>query len=202
MLYKRKLKKYPATLWEKLYGPVVFFILSLTVLIATAIDGEGAKFSYAVKKSGSDSALVTSTNSYETSSGATITFKNLSYWQSFLYPNNHFVFDRFYMLFAAIVCGILIYLVYTEHKKGVFATNVSKYTKVLGTIFGIMLLLNIFRWMYLQEKIFDATKDDYDLFTKLDQFYLPEFWLMIALGVMTNVIKKGERLQNEQDLTI
>jgi hypothetical protein len=203
MFFKRKTTRYPATLWEKLYAPVMLFIGAIVGLIALNIEKGANDFFYPLKKVNLDAPVpISFSTKVDISSSAIIRFKDVPFLKTFLYPDKYFITDRFYLLFAMLICSVIIYLIYYEHKKGVFNTNVLKYTKALTIVFTLMFTLNFFRWRYVQNQIADVTSNEYRLFTTLDQFYRPEFWLMVALGIITYILKKGERLQNEQDLTI
>ncbi len=203
MLYNKSTKKHSQTLLKKVYRPAIVLVAAIFGLVMLNIEKDANEFSYPLKKViMGESVPLLSKTSVHISSSATITFKDVSFLKTFLYPDKYFITDRFYLLFAILICGIIIYLIYYEHNKGVFNTNILKYTKALTVIFTVMFILNILRWRYVQNQITDATSNEYRFFTTLDQFYRPEFWLMAALGIITYILKKGEKLQEEQNLTV
>ncbi len=202
MLYKRKIYNQPATLWEKLYRPVCFLAASILALIFSSLEKDGDQFSYPLKKTVDETVSIVSNNTFDILNGAIITFKDISFLKSFVYPTKYFLTDRFYLLFAILICCMLIYLIYSEKKNGVFSNSILRYINYLTKVFIVMFILNTARWFYIQNKIEHATNDAYELYAFIDQFYRPEFWLMAVLGIITYILKKGEKLQEEQNLTV
>lgn len=201
MLFKKQTKKYPATLWEKLFAPAIFLLLATIALILTAFNFETIDYRYPIKLDNAKTTIISDSINYVINSGYTIAFKKPSFIKSFLYPD-HFMTDTFYQLCCIIICIIIITIKYKEHKRGIFTAKLSKYTKVLAIIFMVIFFLNSFRWTYLSHQISKITNNSYRIDFISDQFYKPELWLFLVLGIITQILKKAEDIQQEQDLTI
>ena len=201
MLFKKQSRKYPVTLWEKLYGPVILLLVATIALTIAAFDIETIDYRYPVKQINAKTTIISDSLNYVINLGYTITFKKIPFIKSFLYPEN-FIMDTFYQLCCIITCIIIITIIYNEHKKGIFTAKLSKYTQILAIIFMITFFLNTFRWTYLSIQISEITNNSYRIDFISDQFYRPELWLFLVLGIITQILKKAERLQEEQNLTI
>jgi hypothetical protein len=203
MFHKRKSVKYPATLWEKIYGPVLFAIVLLLGIILTVKDSNNREYNYKVTETRpSNYTTVSDYPDYTINATKEISIKNIRFPNLLIFPAHTIMLDVFYLLYCFCINMIVIFLVYQEHKKGLFKSNISKYTKILAAAFLLLSILNTLRWINLNTQILKITNGNFKVFQLYDSLARPEFWIFIVLTIITRVLKQAEILQKEQDLTI
>lgn len=210
-MFSTSKSKHPKTLFEKLYRPVILFTLLLAVILVNLIQNEKRDYKYSILPSSYkqlrklDSGCVRyldSTSLYSVKKEYKIAFKSIPFSKSLFFPEKYFILDSFYLLFGLVITAILIFTIVKQHRNGIFGSNIAFYTKLLKVVFGIMFVANLLRNLWLRYYIKKVTNGVYIITEPFDQFLMPEFWIFTTLVIVTYILKKGETLQKEQDLTI
>jgi hypothetical protein len=118
----------------------------------------------------------------------------------FVAPKNEWMMDNLYAL-AFFICGIIIiYFFWNYNKEKPFAGRLSICLDNIGTILLLTWMFNSVRTHLFNKQVLALTNNDY--MYKSGAFEQPEFWISIILLRLAYVMKKGEKLQLEQDLTV
>ena len=118
----------------------------------------------------------------------------------FAAPKNELLMDNLYAL-AFFVCGlIIIYFFWNYNKEKPFTSRLSICLENMGTILILTFLLNSLRTHLFNKEVLALTNNEYIYKSLL--FEKPEFWASVVLLRLAYVMKKGEKLQKEQELTV
>ncbi len=118
----------------------------------------------------------------------------------FIAPKNELIIDNLYA-FGLLICGlIIIYSFWNYNKEKPFAGKLSICIDNVGTILLLLWLVNCLRTFLFNKEVLSLTNHEY--MYELPPFEKPEFWVAILLLRLAYVMKKGENLQQEQDLTV
>lgn len=190
------------TLYSKLYHSALLVILSIVMLFVNYFKGRSRDYSYPIEQNEKVATNIIDATSYKISNECQFTFKDIPFIKSFLYPRYQFLTDTFYLAAVGLISLLIILLILREHRKGIFNAKLSRLTHLLAYYFVAILVLNTARWFYVMNKVSLLTDGKYKVINWGDLLLRPEFWMVAIFGVITFILKKGEKLQEEQHLTI
>lgn len=145
-----------------------------------------------------DSALT-----YTVTTAQNINVSSLNWFQRFIAPNDNYQYDNLTLLFVISILIATTIFVNKEKKTGIFNAKLSKSIMIVFFIALAFLWLKIFRDVYFDLMLEKITEDKYVILNKPNTLFKSmEFWIIILCGAFAYILKKGERLKEEQDLTI
>lgn len=187
------------------------FSLSLIMLTSVIINIASPALNYnlipVVKKEGSvsDSAYLASLPLIQKFEKVTVFGNHIirtrnNSFLNFIAPKTSFITDNLYA-FSLFICGLIITFSFWNYdKEKPFTGRLSSCMNKVAVILFITWLLNQLRSYLFNKEILTLTKNEYTYESFL--FEKPEFWVSLILFRLVYVMKKGEKIQQEQDLTV
>jgi len=137
----------------------------------------------------------------ETAPSREVIIRNPDFLINFLAPDELFIMDNLRLLFFGIGGIILVITFWNFSYERPFTKQTTLGIKLLTIGFFVFISSQLLRNAWLIDYLKQRTGKEFELDT-LNIFYNLEFWLGFIFLRITKIFKKGQKLQQEQDLTV
>jgi hypothetical protein len=202
MQYQRKTKK--ISFWNFKLQIIIALITSCIALVASVIDWKEKEVTCNVYHPITDTTAIVLKKeaNYLIQQEQQIVLTKLNFFQTFIAKDNDPLNDTVSLLYFKIILAFITYWYYKFNETNAFKTNFSKSLYWLGILLISFSIIDWVRTYYWQTVLIQQTKGLYLIKQRYFHWIDFKFLIGIILIWLHKIFKKGEQLQQENDLTI
>ncbi len=189
---------------KRLYYPVLFgliAVISAVALLQGFISPETHPSIAIAPKKKTEPVIVRTTESYNIVQREKIEFTALNSVERFFVPAKpHDANDHLLMLFLLVSSLVMLFIIRRESRKGMFHAGLSAYTRALGQVAFVFLMLLLIRDYYFDRMVQHATENVFRMEARHPYTSYPAFWVVVLLGPISYILKQGEEVQKQKDI--
>jgi hypothetical protein len=186
------------------YGSVLLAVI-LIVLVYTGLllFDKGTEFRVNVSptvQSGKLNAILLDSSTSRVEQRGKLVLKDPDLLQKMFWPSDNHLADFFELVFIFLITIRILLIFRNYNDKNVFRNKIHKHIKWVGQAFILYYCFNVGREIFVKRQVLDLTASNF----MFDESFNHRYQLLVAILLfwLSRIIKRGFKLQREQDLTI